>query len=283
MVTWIQCNITNGGISMRRFVLGFSVLFLLSACSEDEQNNDEVKEVTESIQVEEVTEGIEVEETFMREITEEERQRYNQLMLNGEYEKVEDELSEIDKDDPLKDYYHLALVFIKEKEYLGWTNNGNLSIDFNNPVAVNELKRDEVKEINKAYLEMKYILSNLKAVKEIPFELKDNVDKLKVWADEESAVLTPVYNEYYAYREELSEKIKAYDKEEKYRKKINNLTANPQPVSIGMTMEDVITEGWGRPEKINKTTTAYGISEQWVYAGYRYLYFKDGYLTAIQE
>ncbi|WP_045509604.1 hypothetical protein [Bacillus amyloliquefaciens] len=54
-------------------------------------------------------------------------------------------------------------------------------------------------------------------------------------------------------------------------------------IAIGMTMEEVIQlKDWGRPMSINKTTTASGINEQWVY-GSRYLYFDNGVLTTIQE
>ena len=38
----------------------------------------------------------------------------------------------------------------------------------------------------------------------------------------------------------------------------------------------------GNPQKINKTTTIYGTSEQWVYYGL-YLYFENGILTTIQD
>lgn len=55
-----------------------------------------------------------------------------------------------------------------------------------------------------------------------------------------------------------------------------------QEVKVGMTRQDVIdlTE-WGRPIKINKTENIYGVSEQWVYPNYQYLYFDDGILTSI--
>jgi hypothetical protein len=51
---------------------------------------------------------------------------------------------------------------------------------------------------------------------------------------------------------------------------------------IGMTAEEV-NDGtsWGRPNHINRTITANGISEQWVYGG-GYLYFNNGILTAMQ-
>lgn len=57
-------------------------------------------------------------------------------------------------------------------------------------------------------------------------------------------------------------------------------TMNPK---IGMTQEEVLASSWGKPKDINKTTTAYGTSEQWVYSNYNYLYFDDGILTSIQN
>lgn len=56
----------------------------------------------------------------------------------------------------------------------------------------------------------------------------------------------------------------------------------PKP-SIGMTMQQVEGSNWGGPNKVNKTTTVSGTSEQWVYNDQGYLYFTNGILTAIQE
>lgn len=56
----------------------------------------------------------------------------------------------------------------------------------------------------------------------------------------------------------------------------------PAP-AIGMTAEEVRNSSWGKPSDINKTTTAYGVHEQWVYSGNRYIYLDDGIVTAIQE
>lgn len=53
--------------------------------------------------------------------------------------------------------------------------------------------------------------------------------------------------------------------------------------SIGMTAEEVENSTWGKPSKINKTTTRYGVHEQWVYSSGRYIYLDDGIVTAIQE
>ncbi len=55
-----------------------------------------------------------------------------------------------------------------------------------------------------------------------------------------------------------------------------------QGVRIGMSGQDVLDSSWGRPEKVNRTTTQRGVREQWVYHG-NYLYFEDGVLTTIQN
>lgn len=53
---------------------------------------------------------------------------------------------------------------------------------------------------------------------------------------------------------------------------------------IGMTKKEVVNDtNWGKPEDIKRTTTQYGIEEQWIYSGYRYLYFEDGKLSVIQD
>lgn len=54
-------------------------------------------------------------------------------------------------------------------------------------------------------------------------------------------------------------------------------------VRIGMTQDDVLKSNWGRPEHVNRTTTAYGTREQWVYGSRSYLYFRDGILESIQN
>lgn len=57
----------------------------------------------------------------------------------------------------------------------------------------------------------------------------------------------------------------------------------PQEPEIGMTVEEVKNSTWGKPTKINKTTTKYGVHEQWVYSSGKYIYFDDGVVTSIQE
>lgn len=54
-------------------------------------------------------------------------------------------------------------------------------------------------------------------------------------------------------------------------------------VRIGMSSNHALTSNWGKLIKVNKTTTAEGKSEQWVYKNGRYLYFRNDRITAIQE
>lgn len=55
------------------------------------------------------------------------------------------------------------------------------------------------------------------------------------------------------------------------------------PPAIGMTAEEVLASTWGKPQKINKTTTQWSVSEQWVYDLDRYVYLEDDVVVAIQE
>lgn len=40
---------------------------------------------------------------------------------------------------------------------------------------------------------------------------------------------------------------------------------------------------WGRPQKVNTTTTTHSTNEQWVYGNGNYLYFKNEILTSVQN
>jgi hypothetical protein len=108
----------------------------------------------------------------------------------------------------------------------------------------------------------------------------DGLDKNKIMnstvKEFESALDIKKHNAYII--DENKRNQKAVEKEEKRKESL--IGANP---SIGMTMDEVINSSWGEPEDINKTTTEYGTSEQWVYSRDRYIYFDDNKVTAIQE
>ena len=53
--------------------------------------------------------------------------------------------------------------------------------------------------------------------------------------------------------------------------------------SIGMTADEVTNAtGWGPPCSVNRTVTAKGEREQWVYPSNQFLYFENGKLVAIE-
>ncbi len=52
---------------------------------------------------------------------------------------------------------------------------------------------------------------------------------------------------------------------------------------IGMTGLEVKNSLWGMPTKVNKTTTKYGVSEQYCYPDNHYVYLEDDVVTSIQE
>ncbi|PFO08480.1 hypothetical protein COJ85_03030 [Bacillus sp. AFS076308] len=116
-----------------------------------------------------------------------------------------------------------------------------------------ELQRSDT-ETNNLGAKYQYIALTLKALKYVPDEIKNQIDEVKTSA-----------NDKYQYYFQLAN-------QETQNKKVYERTVDPQPVIIGMTSEEVLTEGWGRPSDINRTTSASGVSEQWVYPGYKYIY-----------
>ena len=73
----------------------------------------------------------------------------------------------------------------------------------------------------------------------------------------------------------------------RYEVEMRERSSRKEP-RIGMSADAAINSSWGYPDDVNKTVNAYGVSEQWVYrgGGYskgRYLYFKNGILTSMQE
>ncbi|MGG0753653.1 hypothetical protein [Brevibacillus laterosporus] len=68
-----------------------------------------------------------------------------------------------------------------------------------------------------------------------------------------------------------------------YRTTFNEKVNKSKTPKVGMTKEEVLNSAWGKPNDINKITTANGEHEQWVYSIKKYVYFDNGYVTAIQE
>lgn len=54
-------------------------------------------------------------------------------------------------------------------------------------------------------------------------------------------------------------------------------------VRLGMGQEQVRASSWGNPICTHRMTGSDGKHEQWVYAGDKYLYFRNGLLSTIQN
>ncbi len=64
---------------------------------------------------------------------------------------------------------------------------------------------------------------------------------------------------------------------------LHNSKVDKHNIKIGMNVDDVLSSKWGKPDRINKTTTKYGTTEQWCYENNNYVYFTNGIVTSIQE
>jgi hypothetical protein len=82
---------------------------------------------------------------------------------------------------------------------------------------------------------------------------------------------------------EQKKRAATVERERIVQAKVEAKRKRSEGVVIGMNKEDVLASKWGKPESVNKTTTAYGTREQWVYGGHNYLYFNNDTLTTIQN
>ncbi|MFJ5790313.1 hypothetical protein ACIP9G_09485 [Lysinibacillus sp. NPDC093197] len=143
--------------------------------------------------------------------------------------------------------------------------------------VLNELAKDMIEKSDDYSLVSSYIYSDLlnedvlalyksKFSKEIARSEKENAE----WEKKQEQAEAERKAEYEVKRKEYAAEREKYERSQ-------------QGVRIGMTQEEVLLSNWGKPLDINKTTNAYGTSEQWVYRDFNYLYFEDGILTTIQN
>lgn len=104
----------------------------------------------------------------------------------------------------------------------------------------------------------------------------------------ETGMFTIAANQTFQPNTSISDLREYYSQTAKTDEKISENTTLPKAKAakadpaVGMSEIDVRVSTWGSPKKINKTTTAYGVREQWVYDR-GYIYIENGYVTAIQE
>jgi hypothetical protein len=194
---------------------------------------------------------------YTRKITTEE-QGYIQLVTNKDYDTL-DKQTQNQSNEVQKDYNNIAFVL---KNYQ----------------QAQKLEQDNNPTINAHYIELLYgsIPGVLEQIKFIPNDIKKQIDEVKNTSLEKDKYYLNLVKTQ-DQQDQLEQKQNELNQQSKYR------TENPQQVKIGMTQDEVLTDGWGKPNEINKTTTANETSEQWVYSGNRYLYFENGILETIQD
>ncbi|MGE6627763.1 hypothetical protein [Bacillus pumilus] len=183
-------------------------------------------------------------------LTEEDR-KFIRLIKEEKFDEVISKTAEL-KEVFQKDYYFIASAFKKNKEL----NEKKTNVENYDSYAYIEAMLDKVKYSN-VHTDLK-----LKQIK------KDNLDRIKSLENLKNQNAARDKNE-----------IEEYER----KKQIEERTLNPQDVSIGMTENDVLLNGWGRPTKVNTNVTKNRTLNQWVYKGNKYLYFEDGILTSISK
>lgn len=131
-------------------------------------------------------------------------------------------------------------------------------------------------------------------------EYEEICNKLKIIFGEETVIADGVTNfsgigycDFRLNRNGAGIGMNEYDREKYEVLNPDNIEQEPDvaiepkvPPSIGMTEAQVLASTWGEPSDINRTTTRYGVWEQWVYrtgAKTKYIYLDNGIVTAIQE
>lgn len=236
---------------MKNFLLVLSVLLVaLFGCSNQnvtKLNGDKLKE---SSREEKMTQK-------KHDLTKEDKKIIN-FIKNKEYDHVINETRDLENEFK-KDYYFIASAY-KKLEQL---KDAKVSLDNYDDYTYVDAMLDKVKYKN-SHADLDFLQTQENNKKDIDALQNDKDDQIQ-------------------------ENIKEIEEAEKYsaiRERatvIEERTNSPQSVSVGMSKEEVLIEGWGKPEKINKTQTADHTMEQWIYKGNKYLYFENGILSTISN
>lgn len=130
------------------------------------------------------------------------------------------------------------------------------------------MNHDTIKEVGSVTLEWS-------TDKEISRDTKKTIEKFKSFSG------NSLHYIYLPKNGIESKAIALYNKY--YWPKNECMTVAQHKVFIGMTKQQLIAS-WGRPSSVNRTTTAWSNSEQWVYGSFGpFVYLEDGVVTAVQN
>ena len=182
------------------------------------------------------------------------------IACSNNQQAVNNETINIENNDTEEKLTLELIQLFKEKKYdeiISKTLKQNTELEkefFNIAFA---FKNIEIKTSTWFERDYEYALGKLNLIKNPPNEITEEINKTKMKIERN-------------YVEYLMEKLYFP-------------IGESQPVHIGMTQVEVLKKGWGKPIDINRTTTANGVDEQWVYKNNHYLYFEDGILVTIQN
>ncbi|MEB2280088.1 hypothetical protein LAV73_08770 [Lysinibacillus xylanilyticus] len=133
-------------------------------------------------------------------------------------------------------------------------------------------------------------------VKDVKFAAKKYIDSLEEFFSEDYELLieselpidSEVQNDFISkFSAEISvmkQELQKVQEQVAADAVIRKAEREKNKVYIGMTSERLLETNWGKPDDINRTITAYGTKEQWIYRDSGvYFYFEDGILVTIQE
>ncbi|MEK5149056.1 hypothetical protein MKX53_18915 [Psychrobacillus sp. FSL K6-4615] len=280
--------------------IGLSILLILSACNSEN-----------------VESGIDTIEEFEKDTeinTENELKELEDLLIANEYDKflvrinsIDDsnlDESEIGKFNVLGNEFVDKLITEKNIDYINSNLNDisstklisdnteklmynfrNEQRDFFQDEMERNIRDNERGKAIKIFEENEFIHKSNDAIALYNFALylisynKDTIEQKEKLA----SVISPSYTGRMSG--EIQEELIASLTEEAWRtvySESNSIAKSSSSPSIGMTDEEVLETSWGKPKSINKTQTAYGVNEQWVYDR-GYLYFENHYLVTIQS
>ncbi|PRS80656.1 MULTISPECIES: hypothetical protein [unclassified Bacillus (in: firmicutes)] len=239
---------------MKRLFLVLSVLIVtLFGCS-----NQSVSSSSKSSSNNKKEVSSEEKETKKQHNLSSEDKKIINLIKNKEFDHVIKETGEL-QNEFKKDYYFIASAYKKLEQLKG----AKVSLDNYDDYTYVDAMLDKVKYKN-SHADLDFLQTQENNKKHIDALQNDKDDQIQ-------------------------ENIKEIEEAEKYsaiRERatvIEERTNSHQSVSVGMSKEEVLIEGWGKPEKINKTQTADHTMEQWIYKGNKYLYFENGILSTISN
>ncbi len=216
----------------------------------------------------------------------------NNLVKEGKIEEALEKLNQVGKDtnNATKNLYVELEMTLGDIAF----NNDNLEvakIHYEN-ANVNDRKLEECKVlltlqgsygsnmiIKGSYVYIQDIHSTNKKVSKYKIQLNDTLNKI---TSKEGLEFEIKENEL------IQKTYDLYTKDFKYieLKKVSDSTKIPNEISdpkIGMTKQEVENSTWKKPSKINTSTYSWGVTEQWVYPGKGYIYFKNGKVSSISE